>query len=380
MAVAAVVLVAVAVSYLRPGAATHPAATPAATPQPVTDPIGLSFGDARHGAVTLIDRSPYPAAQAAPPTAWLTADGGRTWRRYAAATTGLPIVRFDAPLHAVAAADVGTTTAFEVTDDGGRTWHPLVLPGGGVGTIGLPTFLDTEHGWWVQGLGSDGIGGPRPVALWRTNDRGGKWERLDASGVPAAGGQIGLRFLDPRHGVMVVNSPPNSSLLVTDDGGETWRAASSFDSPGLGIKEPAWASVYVHGRRMTAVVTGATAPVSSLVSFSDDDGQTWSRPLPTPFVLRGARGLPGPVMDERGRLVALDDRTLWSSPDNGITWRSRIAVLPGGLRAIDAIVAAAGALYVPATDGMGVRVLRSLDGGVHWTELRLPVQHAPTAA
>jgi hypothetical protein len=83
-----------------------------------------------------------------------------------------------------------------------------------------------------------------------------------------------------------------------------------------------------------------------------------------------------PVVPERHRLVTSLARILWTSSDGGVTWRSRTAVLPAGLRATDTVLPAAGALFVRATDGTTVTVPRSLHGGIHRAELLFPVMRA----
>ena len=88
--------------------------------------------------------------------AWLTSDGGRTWRRFDAMAGG-PVVSlfFDGPRHAVASFPGGSM----LTDDGGRGWRPLTPPDPASTFLGPPVFLDAEHGCWLQTIGP-GSGNP----------------------------------------------------------------------------------------------------------------------------------------------------------------------------------------------------------------------------
>lgn len=184
MAAACVVLIASAVAYLRPlpllGHATpptSPATASTATPRPTPILATISFGDADHGAVTLLLTRGVSSGVSSPASTWLTADGGRIWQRFNVPGSTSAVVIFDSPRHAVAESSPPGTSI--VTDDGGRTWRPLPLPG-----LGWLPFLDAEHGWLLQPLGEPLPTGPQPVALWRTADGGATWQPLSALGVP----------------------------------------------------------------------------------------------------------------------------------------------------------------------------------------------------
>ncbi len=75
----------------------------------------ISFGDADHGAVTLLP----PTGSYSSASTWLTADGGRTWQSFTALGSAPGVVIFDSPRHAVA--EPFAPGSRMVTDDGGRT-------------------------------------------------------------------------------------------------------------------------------------------------------------------------------------------------------------------------------------------------------------------
>ena len=105
----------------------------------------------------------------------------------------------------------------------------------------------------------------------QSSDRGQSWQVFET---PAAGGQakgiFGLAFRDGRHGVAVGGDYQQrdaslENLLLTDDGGRTWRIAASAALAGVQY------GVATAGTR-TFVAAG---PVGSAVSI--DGGVTWRR-------------------------------------------------------------------------------------------------------
>jgi len=385
MAAASVVLIASAVAYLHPlpplGRSKSPTAPASnAVPRPTPILAWISFGDADHGAVALV-RPPGSSPSAT--TSWVTADGGRTWQSFTALGSASSVVIFDSPRHAVAGPAAPGSSM--VTDDGGLTWRPLPLPG-----PGWLTFLDAERGWLLQPLG-ERLTGPHPVALWRTSDDGATWQRLSALGVPDAGTKGPLSFADLEHGVMVVGTSGGAflSLLTTVDGGVSWQPAATFGSPLPGAYLFG-TRLFVRGMRLLAVpfwVTGAEvdaggnvrlgadAIIHPSVSVSDDAGQTWSPLRAAPTAGDASKGIVGPTMDDRGRLVVFDRGRLWVSEDSGTTWRAHGAALPRGMEAVGPITAAPGALFVAArADRLAPlsELLRSRDGGSHWSVVPLP--------
>jgi len=86
------------------------------------------------------------------------------------------------------------------------------------------------------------------------------------------------------------------------------------------------------------------------------------------------------AFDDKGRLLLLDRHRLWISEDGGDTWVARVAVMPDGLVPIYIAAAVPGSIYavavqpsdVPRPGNVPAALLRSSDGGIHWTEVRLP--------
>ncbi len=398
IAVATLVLAVAAAAYLHssPAGPARHAVAPTATPRPAPIVNAVSFGDADHGAVVLVDTTSLTGAGLSSST-WLTSDGGRTWRRFVASGAVRVGLIFDSPRHAVALSvtprgDVVSTVS---TSDGGRSWQPLTAPGMASTFVNPPTFLDADNGWWLQMLGGQGFPAfaePQPVALWRTVDGGGTWQQMAALGIPDAGAKGPLSFADPEHGLLLVTTFRTGSptLLTTADGGATWRPAATFDSPVPGTH--LWTvRLFVHGQRLVAVPVwvadaevngdiagirpGANVAFHPFVSVSDDAGRTWSPLRPGPVVAGAFHGTAAPTLDDHERLVLLDGRRLWVSGDGGATWSARAAVLPTGLEPMGPITAAPGALFVSARaspPATASELLRSRDGGSHWSVVPLP--------
>jgi len=198
--------------------------------------------------------------------------------------------------------------------------------------------------------------------------------------------------MDQRHGLLAMTSDDQrrAMVLATSDGGDTWQMAAEFDSPpadmhALGVL------LLQHGARLMAwsafsawdVRTGGPLPlespaVTTFVSVSDDGGGTWG-PMhagPVSTLSYGAAA----VVDDSGRLLLLVGHRLWLSDDDGASWVARVAVLPSGMVPVFMSAAVPGSVFALAVRSSGAvrpgnqpaALLRSSDGGIHWTEVHLP--------
>jgi len=159
-----------------------------------------SFGDADHGIVVF---SPGPA----PTTTFLTSDGGKTWRLgFGHQQTGTPRLSSSTPepwwLRQSAASGPPTPgpsrrASVATRDAHGDGW----LTRGTTPGLGWPTFLDTQHAWWIDRVSSPDP--HTPVAIWRTTDGGTTWHERVASGLPATRFPRQPVFTDPLHGALL---------------------------------------------------------------------------------------------------------------------------------------------------------------------------------
>ena len=393
------------VVYLRPSLAPPVATAPTASARVALPGTAwsASFGDANHGTLQFYGSGPGPT------TTFLTSDGGKTWQPAARAPRNgyASAVFIDSrTLVAQTARSLGPGSPIpietRISYDAGRTWRRLADPRHNPGP-GWPGFLDAQHAWWIDRASS-----PDPhtlVTIWRTTDGGRSWQELVASGLPARGFPGQPVFTDALHGALLFRSPDGAaSALATSDGGESWRAINGPEVPVQGASLQNWA-ILRHGHSLISwlvvlsntPLTAGGAPVigqgrsssdyMAFVSVSDDGGQTWSQSRPEPNVVP-----PYPTLDDRGRLLVLDDRRLWVSTDYGATWTARLMQAPAELGLVGLVSAVPGALYAmagpvdivrapspgaPSTFATSLKLIRSTDGGAHWSVVALPRPPGP---
>src|SRR6266567_994430 len=109
-----------------------------------------------------------------------------------------------------------------LTRDGGRTWRPVRLPGHRVPLL-TPDFVDGQRGFVIGGRLTQGLRPPKDVRLYATADGGATWTSRSASPLL---GQATLDFVTPAVGFATVISygPLRSYLLQTRNGGAAWTS------------------------------------------------------------------------------------------------------------------------------------------------------------
>ena len=386
--------------YLGPGlvrsvqsARQQPAPPPTAAPR--LQLMMASFGDADHGAVTMIGASS--------PAIYQTSNGGRTWTKHPPGALAMTFLDRD---HAVAWGQA----QLETTTDGGQTWRSSQVPFSlhsfvilvGAGVTAGPTFLDPANAWWLDA-------GPGPPSLWRSTNGGGTWRRLEGAGIPS-GHRLGQPvFIDSLRGAIVMSGLETDSwpsVLTTQDGGESWQEVSVPAAPvaraHLVLPTPLTAILLAHDGdlvlSLTALPPGVSAsslgpPGDALnrvvlrwSSVSRDGGLTWWPWAAEPAPSTSYSALSWPAFDDTGRLLLADDQRLWISRDEGRTWEAHPMQIPSGYHAAALVSAHGGVLYAlalrPPPESLSQRpseatigqlwLLRSRDGGIRWTEVALP--------
>ncbi|HSS94403.1 MAG TPA: hypothetical protein VLR46_10485 [Candidatus Dormibacteraeota bacterium] len=156
------------------------------------------------------------------------------------------------------------------TTDAGRTWaRQLTGPGGDVGEYAH--FFDKLNGVVVV-LGLQAV-------KFRTRDGGKTWLRQDLA--QGGGHVISADYVDPGHGWLLVQSPPDprgetsEALFITSDGGTSWVDLGNPVSSGDWAFRVAFAD-HDHGWLYTR-------SSAAYAYASDDGGSTWRRiMLPAP--------------------------------------------------------------------------------------------------
>jgi photosystem II stability/assembly factor-like uncharacterized protein len=162
------------------------------------------------------------------------------------------------------------------TADAGRTWMripdaalPPALPNEGAFAASNSCMEIFGKNIWFA------TGGAKIARVFHSNDRGLTWSVAETPMHPAtaSAGIFSLSFKDAKHGVAVGGdyALPNGSelpnILLTNDGGKTWRAARPTNPAGLYLS-----SVIYSGRigEKTAISAAGTAGI-----LRSDDGGNW---------------------------------------------------------------------------------------------------------
>jgi photosystem II stability/assembly factor-like uncharacterized protein len=205
-----------------------------------------------------------------------TSDGGRRWeRQFTNADSGAFYDCFafwDARRGLAFSDAVAGHFVVRITEDGGEGW-PLVPTALVAAQRGEGAFA--ASGTCVAALGNRhawiGTGAAAAARVLRTADGGHTW---DVSLTPIAGGTTAglaaIAFRDTLHGVALggnVADPDarTANVAVTEDGGRTWRLATSPTFAGA-----VYGAAVVPGRAGWLMAVGPRG-----LDYSTDDGANW---------------------------------------------------------------------------------------------------------
>jgi photosystem II stability/assembly factor-like uncharacterized protein len=207
----------------------------ASTPAVPWSDIG-SFGmfDADRGWVLVVGGT----AEAPSHQLFTTADGGLTWTRLSWRPDQRDLPVFTDPdlgwsIDVTTGADGSDVTVLRRTDNGGRSWEPVVLPDH-LGLPEFPVFVDASTGYLMTSVGNL-AGEPDPGgSLLKTVDRGRTWTVV--ADLPA-GTSGGLHALGDRDLLAFGStSRPGGQgrlafdlLMTSHDGGRSWKATPIED-------------------------------------------------------------------------------------------------------------------------------------------------------
>jgi photosystem II stability/assembly factor-like uncharacterized protein len=265
------------------------------------------------------------------------------------------------------------------TTDGGRTWIDCALPVDGVFSLAVSVADGAVYA------------GTEPSALYRSGDRGGTWDELDALlelpsrptwSFPPRPWTSHVRWIapSPHDGDLLLVGIELGGLMRSTDRGETWqdhRPGAQRDVHSLAWHPHASARAYEAGGggaawsddggdTWTPADAGRDRHYTWSVAVDPDDADLWYVSASTgPFPAHGGRdpqariyrwrdgawsvlsgGLPDPIpampyalVAAEGRLFAgLADGAIWESEDRGETWRA--CVLSEALPELHALASA----------------------------------------
>jgi photosystem II stability/assembly factor-like uncharacterized protein len=265
-----------------------------------------------------------------------------------------------------------------------------------VGTIGQGVMTSSDDGAsWTrasvrQGMHSDcivkallpDVRSPGVVyagtdqGLYRSDDGGVKWRRLDTPMSGAMVWSLALDPVDPRVMFAGVGTPSKPGIYRTTDGGTTWHRLPveiAEECPNVGIPRPTAIAVDSTDHRHVWVGLEVDG-----VRHSSDGGETWTRvngQIPNPDV-HNVLVVAGPP---KTVLVLVNDE-VWRSTDDGATWTPARAreVFPWHYpRGIAARPDDSKTVFVTlgdSTPGRTGTLVRSRDAGTTWQSLSLPTQ------
>jgi photosystem II stability/assembly factor-like uncharacterized protein len=168
------------------------------------------------------------------------------------------------------------------SDDGGESWNPA-----NKGTAAdfmpdpFPELGQCVHKVLLHPARTERLWQQNHCGVYRTDDRGEEWERLEGNGLPSGFGfPIAIDHRDPDVAFVIPEEgaenrvTPNDRLGVyrTQDGGASWELAAN------GLPDPAWVAVLREG-----MASDRLDPVgiyfgtqSGSVFATTDDGGSWT--------------------------------------------------------------------------------------------------------
>lgn len=103
-------------------------------------------------------------------------------------------------------------TAVVISSDDGKTWKKVSRLKKKMGTVKSVDFVDKKNGWLVDSNNE----------LWATTKGGGKWTRLETTGLNKI---VSMSRTDTKRGYLTDGS---GSIFVTTDGGKSWSEEAPF--------------------------------------------------------------------------------------------------------------------------------------------------------
>lgn len=289
----------------------------------------------------------------------------------------------DASFRAVQALDAevawigGSGSTCLRTLDGGATWTALAVPGAELLDFrGLAAFdRDTAV------LVSAGRAEEGKARIYRTADGGGTWQlafETQTKGVFLDG----VRFWDARNGI-VFGDPVDGAwyLLVTNDGGVTWKRVVPEGFPAMQAGEAAFAA------SNSALIVGGTADAwiasggaqRARVFRSQDRGRTWAV-TDTPMPSGPTAGIFGLFIQDSGfgvgvggdhKEVEQASANVIVTTDAGASWSLTTQTDPPGLKEAVVLLSEHELLTVGAS-GSAI----SSDRGGTWRKIDTRTFHA----
>ena len=214
---------------------------------------------------------------------WHSRDGGKTWQHAGLADAGtISSIAIDPRDPRTVVAGVlghvfrdGTMRGIYLTRDGGATWRRTLYlgPSSGASSIARdperPSRLFAGV-WQFRRLPWDFISGGPAGGLFRSDDGGATWQRMQGNGLPSGlTGRIGITA-GTRGRVYAIVQSREGDVWRSDDHGTTWREMPH--SPYVGARPFYFSTLTVDPHDRDRVLN-----VSLILSMSTDGARTWHK-------------------------------------------------------------------------------------------------------
>ncbi len=365
----------------------------------------LGIGSNCDAASTIVYRTEDSGSHWTPLLHFTAAVGKPVWVRLFSRKVGL-VVATVGPL--TAASNSRFSAALFSTRDSGRSWQRFPLPVNYATQAGTISFPDVQHGWLWYG---DAAMGSMAVYLYRTTDGGRHWSRAACasfsypmpgfgcphpSGIGLGGDKEYLLFKDAHNGWLTayVNSGV-PDVYCTTDGGLSWRRQAVGLPPGVHLPT-AKSTVFASGTLLQPRFFGRIGLLPEEVGFyrpklrtswsrlyvlrSKDGGRTWSSTVRTPVT---GHVTVWQAIDARHWFFTVTgpapQEAIWWTDNGGTSWTRYSLHVPAGLTIVGVAMLSRTQGWATAqthadsdVSASGTVLLHTMDGGVQWTEGRLP--------
>jgi photosystem II stability/assembly factor-like uncharacterized protein len=276
-----------------------------------------------------------------------TADGSKLIKTSDGGITGTVVTPSEQAINAVAYSTgstvigVGAGGTTVLSSDGGATF-PTEAP------TNLQGFQE-ESDFVLGGTRGDAFAGGQQGAIAATFDGGQSWSELRA---PTSESIDDVAFPTASTGYVLNDL---GSLLMTSDGGTSWRSFPTGHSPDAGLLAPSASTVVLVGPK------GIERSSDAGTSFSEVSGHVTLGRKPGPLI---ASLMLNAERAHGAAIVVAGKSGLFTSANGGRTWRE-LPNPPVGTKLQDESIVNARSVWALGTDG---RLFSTVDAGRHWTE------------
>lgn len=228
--------------------------------------------------------------------------------------------------------------------DSGATWQKCSLPG-----LSDKTEIRSIHASSAS-IATVAVAG-QPALILQTTDGGKSWATVHSEASSSAFFD-GLQFWNDKSGI-AFSDPVDGALLIviTDDGGATWRAVDKARIPAIDEGEAGFAasnsSLTVLGNELAWIGLGGGTDGPARMFYSQDRGKAWSVSTVSPIRRNQSSGVFSVrFQNERYGVAVGGDYKQEPSPesnvaisdDGGKSWRNATGTPPSGFRSCVVLV------------------------------------------